>query len=97
MLINCWLQLDERTFESTLVIKTVKQSDFGSYDCHARNQMGFAAHKIKLEVTNKPDPPVSISVLNFTHDSVTVAWVPGFNGGLPQGFRLKYRRMGTDS
>jgi len=89
--------VDEVTYESTLVIKAVKQNDFGSYDCIARNILGYATHKVKLEVTSKPDVPVSISVTNFTHDSVTVSWVPGFNGGLQQAFRLKYRRIGTDA
>jgi hypothetical protein len=42
--------------------------------------MGFATITVKLDVTSAPDAPTSLSVLNVTHDSVTVGWVPGFDG-----------------
>ncbi|XP_059482331.1 nephrin isoform X2 [Neocloeon triangulifer] len=90
-------KLDELTYESILVIKAVKQNDFGTYDCVAKNSMGPAVHNIKLEITSRPDPPISISIMNITHDSITVSWVPGFNGGLPQAFRLNFRRVGTEA
>ncbi|CAB3371803.1 Hypothetical predicted protein [Cloeon dipterum] len=90
-------KLDELTYESTLVIKSVKYNDFGPYECTARNIMGFENHNIKLEVTSKPDPPVSMSVVNITHNSITIAWVPGFNGGLPQSYIIQYRRIGTET
>lgn len=41
-----------------------------------------------------PDPPSSFRQVNFTHNSVTLEWIPGFNGGLHQRFRI---RFGTQS
>lgn len=37
-----------------------------------------------------PDPPTSLRQVDFTHDSVTLEWIPGFNGGLHQRFRIRF-------
>lgn len=37
-----------------------------------------------------PDPPASFRQVDFTHDSVTLEWIPGFNGGLQQRFRIRF-------
>lgn len=84
-------QRDPLTFESILLIQHVTSSDYGPYECVAKNEMGFATTTVRLEVTSAPDTPVSISVLNVTHDSVTVAWTPGFDGGMRSTYRVRYR------
>jgi hypothetical protein len=89
-------QIDLLTYESILTIRKVRPADYGSYECVSRNEMGFATVSIKLEVTSSPDPPVALTVLNVTHDSIKVTWKPGFNGGLQQNFRLRYRKTNTD-
>lgn len=67
-------------YESVLLVKHVRPSDYGGYECVVRNEMGFATATVKLDVTSAPDPPTSMTVLNVTHDSVLVGWVPGFDG-----------------
>ncbi|KAF4523402.1 hypothetical protein B566_EDAN007873 [Ephemera danica] len=89
-------EVDLLTYESALIIHKVRPSDYGGYECVARNEMGFATATIRLEVTSAPDPPLALSVLNVTHDSVRVSWKPGFNGGLKQSFKLRYRRTNTE-
>jgi len=73
-------QVDIVTYESVLLVKHVRPSDYGGYGCVVRNEMGFATTTVKLDVTSAPDAPTSLSILNVTHDSVTVGWIPGFDG-----------------
>jgi len=73
-------QLDVVKYESVLLVKHVRPSDYGGYECVVRNEMGFATTTVRLDVTSAPDAPMSLRVLNVTHDSVTVEWVPGFDG-----------------
>lgn len=40
-----------------------------------------------------PDTPSSLKVANLTHDSVTLVWVPGFDGGMKASYRIRYRRV----
>lgn len=37
-----------------------------------------------------PDPPSSFRQVDFTYNSVTLEWIPGFNGGLQQRFRIRF-------
>ena len=38
-----------------------------------------------------------LQILNTTHDSVTLFWTPGFDGGQPQYFRIRYRSKSSSS
>lgn len=57
----------------------------------ARNMLGFATQTVRLSVTTVPDPPTDLAVYNVSHDSLTLGWKPGFDGGLPATYRLRYR------
>lgn len=84
-------QLDLITYQSVLIVNDVDQSDYGSYDCVARNELGFDVLTIPLNHTSKPDAPKSVHVVNVTSGSVTLRWVAGFDGGLGQSFRIRYK------
>ncbi|XP_047999981.1 nephrin isoform X1 [Leguminivora glycinivorella] len=85
-------KIDPVTYMSILLINDVSSSDYGSYVCDARNELGFDTAKVKLDITSAPDQVMSISVTNVTYNSVTLEWVPGFDGGLTTWFRLRYRK-----
>ncbi|KFB47304.1 AGAP010742-PA-like protein [Anopheles sinensis] len=89
-------QIDALTYESTLVVERVASNDYGQYECIARNELGNVKEKVRLDVTSPPDPPVSLNVLNVTHDSVTLAWTPGFDGGMKANYRIRYREVNSD-
>ncbi|CAG2171205.1 unnamed protein product, partial [Oppiella nova] len=90
-------QLDLVTFQSVLVIMDVQSQDYGAYQCLARNDLGFDAITIQLNRTSKPDPPLALRVINITESAVQLRWIPGFDGGLGQEFRLRYRpTLSTD-
>lgn len=42
-------------------------------------------------VLNFSDQPMQLTVLNVTHDSVQLSWVPGFDGGMTPTYRIRYR------
>ena len=84
-------QLDLITYQSELQISDVSAADYGAYDCVARNDLGFDALAIVLNRTAPPDAPRDLRKLNVTSGSVTLRWVAGFDGGLGQSFRVRYR------
>lgn len=86
-------QIDPLTYESVLVIDRVEQNDYGVYKCRASNVQGSNSEGIRLEVTSKPDMPSNLNVLNTTHDSMTLSWTPGFDGGLKATYRIRYREV----
>ena len=45
--------------------------------------------------TGKPDPPYGLNVVNVSHDSITVSWEAGFDGGLEQFYRVRYKPTQT--
>lgn len=64
--------------------------DYAVFSCTARNALGDDTLDIQLVSTNHPDPPSSFRPVSASHDSVTLEWIPGFDGGLPQRFRVRY-------
>lgn len=88
--------VDSLTYESVLMIKRVAPADYGDYDCMAKNDLGQTNETINLKVTSPPDPPLELKILNVTHDSVTVGWIPGFDGGLRATYRVRYREANTE-
>nr|XP_014267518.1 nephrin isoform X4 [Maylandia zebra] len=64
--------------------------DYAVFSCTARNSLGEDKLDIQLISTNHPDPPSSFRQVSVGHDSVTLEWIPGFNGGLQQRFRIRY-------
>ncbi len=89
-------QIDSLTFESTLVIEKVAPADYGLYECVARNDLGQSKENVRLDITSKPDVPIILNILNTTHDSVTVAWTPGFDGGMKASYRVRYREANSE-
>ncbi|XP_017066089.1 nephrin isoform X1 [Drosophila eugracilis] len=86
-------KIDSLTYESSLIVDKVAPADYGAYECVARNDLGEAVETVRLEITSQPDPPLSLNILNVTHDTVTVAWTPGFDGGLKASYRVRYRMV----
>ena len=84
--------LDPLNYRSEFFIYNVTHKDYGSYECVARNSEGIGRSRILLDVKSRPDLPSELRVVNVTHQSVHLAWVPGFHGGMDQYFRIQYSR-----
>ncbi|KAG8180209.1 hypothetical protein JTE90_003165 [Oedothorax gibbosus] len=89
-------QIDTVTWECVLYINNVVEEDFGTYTCTGTNEMGSDSIKVLLKRRGKPDPPVEFQAQNVTSDRVLLSWAPGFNGGSPQFFRIRYMVKGSD-
>ncbi|TNN62994.1 Nephrin [Liparis tanakae] len=77
---------------STIRVVNVSAAlDYAIFSCTARNSLGEDTLDIQLVSTSHPDAPSLFRQLAVSHDSVTLDWVPGFNGGLWQKFRIRYR------
>ena len=90
-------KLDLISYQSVLIINDVTSNDYGPYECIARNDLGFDAMAIAFNRTSRPDSPRSLRVVNVTSGSVMLRWMPGFDGGLPQTFRIRYRPLDSSS
>lgn len=42
-----------------------------------------------------PDPPTNLTLVNATHNSITFSWIPGFDGGSEQSFRILYGKSSS--
>nr|XP_033775126.1 Down syndrome cell adhesion molecule-like protein 1 isoform X2 [Geotrypetes seraphini] len=74
----------------TLVMRSVKAEDSGYYTCTATNTWGFDTIIINLLVQVPPDQP-RLTVSKTSASSITLAWIPGDNGGSSvRGFVLQY-------
>ncbi|XP_037641863.1 nephrin isoform X1 [Sebastes umbrosus] len=73
------------------VVNVSAALDYAVFSCTARNSLGEDTLDIQLVSTNHPDPPSSFRQVAVSHDSVTLEWIPGFDGGLRQRFRVRYR------
>ncbi|CAN2388045.1 Finnish type (nephrin) [Pristimantis euphronides] len=83
---------------STLIIANVSAvHDYAIFTCTATNALGLDSFSIHLVSTSRPDPPTDLRILSFTHNSVTLGWKEGFDGGVEQQFRVRYRMSGADS
>lgn len=89
-------QIDPLTYESVLMVERVDTNDYGLYECKAENELGKNVENVRLNVTSKPDTPLNLNVLNVTHDSVTLAWTPGFDGGLKATYKIRYREASSN-
>ncbi|XP_030641165.1 nephrin [Chanos chanos] len=83
---------------STMTVINVSAAlDYGTFTCTAHNSLGEDSLDILLLSTNHPDPPSDLKLLGVTPYSVTLEWMPGFDGGLTQKFRVRYRKAGDNS
>ncbi|KAL3885257.1 hypothetical protein ACJMK2_025345 [Sinanodonta woodiana] len=73
-------------FAGLLRLQMTSLSDLGEYSCTVNNSIGQSTKKIQLSLKSTPDPPINLSTLSHTWESVILSWEPGFDGGYNQSF-----------
>ncbi|NXR18256.1 NPHN protein, partial [Cinclus mexicanus] len=61
----------------------------GVFVCVARNERGSVRKSIRLRLADRPDPPRALRLSGVSETSLSLAWDPSFDGGLPQHFLLR--------
>ncbi|CAF1101020.1 unnamed protein product, partial [Didymodactylos carnosus] len=84
------------TYDSVLFIANVTKEDHGTYRCKADNQLGTDIAYVQLTGLTRPDTPTDLQARNVTHNSILLQWQPGFDGGAPQQFQIRYRLQAND-
>ncbi|XP_055992553.1 nephrin [Sorex fumeus] len=81
---------------SLLTIANVSAAqDYALFTCTATNPLGSDHTNIQLVSIGRPDPPTGLKVVSTTPYSMGLEWKPGFDGGLPQRFHIRYETLGT--
>ncbi|XP_066204585.1 nephrin isoform X2 [Saccopteryx leptura] len=81
---------------SLLTIANVSAAqDYALFTCTATNPLGSDHTNIQLVSISRPDPPSRLKVVSMTPYSVGLEWKPGFDGGLPQRFQIRYEVLET--
>uniref|UniRef100_A0A0N5C919 Nephrin n=1 Tax=Strongyloides papillosus TaxID=174720 RepID=A0A0N5C919_STREA len=89
-------QLDYTTFESNLYIQNVDESDYKKkITCIVANQMGEDKVEISLGPLTFPDTPSDVNLIDVTNNTLSIGWLPGFDGGSPQHFEVRYQSIAT--
>jgi len=83
------------TYESEMHVLNTAKSDYGVYRCVAFNGLGEDFIDISLDGTSRPDSPDHLTLLNSTHNSVTLSWRPGFDGGATAHYQVHYNEVGS--
>ena len=89
--------IEANWYQSELKIRNIQKQNYGDYKCLASNDNGTDTFTIKVDGTSIPDPPYDVKFVNSTHDSITISWRPGFDGGLQQKFTLIFRTSGSNA
>jgi echinoid protein len=88
--------LAEDVFRSVLLVSNIRDVDYGEYKCSARNSMGRLHTPIRLQPKGPPERPKALSSVSTTHNTVTLQWEPGFDGGLQDTkYFVSYRKIGA--
>lgn len=54
--------MDPLTWRSEFTIFNVTNTDYGDYECVAKNSEGSSRHRILLDVKSRPDTPTQLQV-----------------------------------
>ncbi|KAI8428394.1 hypothetical protein MSG28_002578 [Choristoneura fumiferana] len=79
------------TYTLCFMYTPVADLDYGTLSCSASNEVGsqLAPCVFQMVAAGKPHAPRNCSLWNQTAESVEVACLAGFDGGLPQTFLLQ--------
>lgn len=59
--------MDPFTWRSEFTIYNMTNSDYGDYECLAKNTEGSSKHRILLDVKSRPDAPTQLQVRFLIH------------------------------
>ncbi|KAL4220860.1 hypothetical protein ACF0H5_019127 [Mactra antiquata] len=87
------MSVESSDLQSTLTITKVDTTYFTSYKVIAENSVGNMEEVYTLSHNGSPDVPTQLRYYEdlSTSSSIKLAWNPGYDGGSPQIFYIKYK------
>ena len=61
------------------------------------NHKALSHHTMFAVIEGPPEKPINITILSKTHNSITVGWTAGLNGGSEQQFKILYKENGQEN
>ncbi|KAL4230106.1 hypothetical protein ACF0H5_010491 [Mactra antiquata] len=102
--------IDSRTWNGTqLLISKVSLEDTGTYQCRVLNFMQLTddheydfdmkAFYLQVNAPSVPDSPSEVRYVadHTTTSSIHLEWKPGYDGGTPQTFHIKYKTSSSNT
>ncbi|XP_013389419.1 hemicentin-1 isoform X2 [Lingula anatina] len=89
-------ETNSRGSGQNLTISDIQINDFGTYICKVINEVGEESIDFELKPDGPPEPPVSMTATEVTSRTIIVKWVPGYDGGYPQFFVVRYKKVSED-
>ncbi|CAC5404061.1 IGSF9B [Mytilus coruscus] len=89
------IQLDG--YRITLTIIDLQEADFTNYTLRVYYGSQYVQHEVTLESASAPETPSNFTLTSSSETSITVQWIPGYNGGHTQTFYIEYRISGTNA
>ncbi|CAC5394852.1 NCAM [Mytilus coruscus] len=84
-------------YRVTLTISNLKEDDFTNYILRLYYSSQFVQHEVTLESASAPETPSNFTITSSSETSITVQWIPEFDGGQAQIFYVEYRISGTSA
>ncbi|XP_071081449.1 neural cell adhesion molecule 1-like [Haliotis cracherodii] len=85
-------KLSGSSYQLELVHLDVQEKDAGNYIVKLTNRLGKYDINYTLIVQVPPSPPTNLTEMNVTQTTVTLSWLPGFDGHAVQTFKISCRR-----
>ncbi|XP_067936009.1 B-cell receptor CD22-like [Watersipora subatra] len=70
----------------TITFHDVKQTDYTTFTCKATSSLAEEEQQLILQPPGQPDSPTGLQLVDKSWDSLSIKWIPGFDGGRPQSF-----------
>ncbi|KAM7353535.1 hemicentin protein echinoid isoform 1-T2 [Cochliomyia hominivorax] len=81
-------------YTSVLRINSLTHADYGEYTCRVVNSLNTIRAPIRLQQKGSPEKPTNTRAIDIGSNYVTLAWDPGFDGGISNTkFFVSYRRV----
>jgi hypothetical protein len=82
--------MSKNVYQNTLTIFDLNKEDTNSsYECEAVNSLGSNRFSIELVEMSVPEEPTELKLIQANSQMITISWMSGFDGGLPQIFTIK--------
>ncbi|XP_052063074.1 nephrin-like [Mytilus californianus] len=84
-------------YRVTLTISDLQDADFTNYTLRLYYGSQYIQYEVTLESASPPETPSNFTITSSRETSITVQWIPGYDGGQTQTFYLQYRTSGTNA